>query len=346
MGYILDQNFLPEKYFEAICQIPHGSYHEKPLSDYLVRFAEQHGLRCRQYENWNVIIYKPGSEGYEEHPPLMLQAHIDMVCEKEDGVTHDFEKDPLSIYVENGELRARGTTLGADDGVGVAYMLSLLEDDRIPHPPLECVFTVQEEVGLIGSRDLVFEDITAKRMIGLDDMGGDTCYVTSCGSQHVSASRDYIMAEPAGKAYRVEVSGLTGGHSGVCISREKGNAISATDFLLLSGMKMKTTSVSDPENYTTEYINRDTVACMNTPHAFRYGFIDDMYKEAVETGVINEVEPHTTTLMYKMGLPIYFSYGMQTNIKITRPEDLDLFEGYVLMRERRAAEARKQEKEQ
>ena len=228
MGYILDQNFLPEKYFEAICQIPHGSYHEKPLSDYLVRFAEQHGLRCRQYENWNVIIYKPGSEGYEEHPPLMLQAHIDMVCEKEDGVTHDFEKDPLSIYVENGELRARGTTLGADDGVGVAYMLSLLEDDRIPHPPLECVFTVQEEVGLIGSRDLVFEDITAKRMIGLDDMGGDTCYVTSCGSQHVSASRDYIMAEPAGKAYRVEVSGLTGGHSGVCISREKGNAIKLT----------------------------------------------------------------------------------------------------------------------
>jgi len=228
MGYILDQNFLPEKYFEAICQIPHGSYHEKPLSDYLVRFAEQHGLRCRQYENWNVIIYKPGSEGYEEHPPLMLQAHIDMVCEKEDGVTHDFEKDPLSIYVENGELRARGTTLGADDGVGVAYMLSLLEDDRIPHPPLECVFTVQEEVGLIGSRDLVFEDITAKRMIGLDDMGGDTCYVTSCGSQHVSASRDYIMAEPAGRAYRVEVSGLTGGHSGVCISREKGNAIKLT----------------------------------------------------------------------------------------------------------------------
>ena len=111
--------------------------------------------------------------------------------------------------------------------------------------------------------------------------------------------------------------------------------ISTTDFFLLSGKKVKETSVSDPENYTVEYINRDTVACMSTPHAFRYGFIDDMYKEAVETGVINEVEPHTTTLMYKMGKPIYFSYGTQTNIKITRAEDLDLFEGYVLMKQRR-----------
>jgi len=119
------------------------------------------------------------------------------------------------------------------------------------------------------------------------------------------------------------------------VCKEKGNAISTTDFYLLSGKKVKETSVSDPENYTVEYVNRDTVACMNTPHAFRFDFIDDMYREAVETGVINEVEPHTTTLMYKMGKPIYFSYGTQTNIKITRAEDLDLFEGYVLMKQRR-----------
>ena len=119
------------------------------------------------------------------------------------------------------------------------------------------------------------------------------------------------------------------------VCREKGNAISATDFFLLSGKKVKETSVADPENYTTEYVNRDTVACMSTPHAFRYGFIDEMYREAVKTGVIDEVEPHTTTLMYRMGKPIYFSYGTQTNIKITRAEDLDLFEGYVLMKKRR-----------
>ena len=119
------------------------------------------------------------------------------------------------------------------------------------------------------------------------------------------------------------------------VCRIRDNAISSTDYLLLSAFKKYNTSVSDPENYTVDYINRDTVACMNSPHAFRYGFVADMYKEAISTGVINEVEPHTTTLMFKMGKPIYFSKGSQTNIKITQKEDLDLFEGYVLMKKRR-----------
>lgn len=115
----------------------------------------------------------------------------------------------------------------------------------------------------------------------------------------------------------------------------RNNCISSTDYLLLSAYKKTPASVTDPDNYAAEYINRDTVACMNSPHAFRHGFILDMYKEAISTGVINEVEPHTTTLMHKMGKKIYFSKGSQTNIKITRKEDLDLFEGYVLMRQRR-----------
>jgi len=119
------------------------------------------------------------------------------------------------------------------------------------------------------------------------------------------------------------------------VCSEKGNAISTTDFLLLSGKKKTTDSTADPNNYSDEYINRDTVAVMNTPHAFRYGFICDLYKEAIQTGIIDTVEPHTTTLMYAMGKQIYFSYGSQTNIKITRKEDLDLFEGYVLMKQRR-----------
>ena len=125
------------------------------------------------------------------------------------------------------------------------------------------------------------------------------------------------------------------------VCKEKGtNAISTTDYLLLSGIKKTTATVLDPENYTNEYINRDTIAVMNTPHAFQYGFIADMYKEAIQTGVINTVEPHTTTLMYAMGKPIYFSRGSQTNIKITTKEDLDLFEGYVLMKMRRNGEIR------
>lgn len=122
------------------------------------------------------------------------------------------------------------------------------------------------------------------------------------------------------------------------VCKEKGNAISTTDFYLLSGKKRKETSISDPENYTEEYINRDTVAIMNTPHAFQYGFVAKMYKEAIETGVIDTVEPHTTTLMYAMGKKIYFALGSQNNIKITRKEDLELFEGYVLEQQRKSKE--------
>ena len=123
------------------------------------------------------------------------------------------------------------------------------------------------------------------------------------------------------------------------VCKEKGtNAISATDYFLLSGTKNKTTSVSDPENYTEEYIDRDTVAVMNTPHAFQYGFISDIYDEAIKTGIIDTVEPHTTTLMYAMGKRINFAKGSQTNIKITTKDDLALFEGYVLEQQRKSRE--------
>lgn len=225
MGYVLDQSFRPERYFEEICKYPHGSYQEKPLSDYLVQFAVEHNLKHKQYENFNVIIYKDASPGYEDHAPLMMQAHIDMVCEKDEGIDHNFEKDPISIYVEDGLLKARGTTLGADDGVGVAYMLAILDDDTVPHPPLECVFTVQEESGCDGARELAFEDLTAKRLIGLDDMGGNTCYVSSCGSQRVIAEKKVQKEALDAPYYLLRVDGLEGGHSAPCISEEKGNAI-------------------------------------------------------------------------------------------------------------------------
>lgn len=124
------------------------------------------------------------------------------------------------------------------------------------------------------------------------------------------------------------------------VCKEKGtNAISTSDYLLLSGKKKTTETVLAPGNYTEKYINRDTIAVMNSPHAFKYGFIDDMYKEAIETGVINTVEPHTTTLMYALGKKIYFSKGSQTNIKITTKEDLELFEGYILGQQRKSQES-------
>lgn len=120
------------------------------------------------------------------------------------------------------------------------------------------------------------------------------------------------------------------------VCKEKGNAISTTDYYILSGKKASTSSVSDPKNYSDEYIDRETIAMMNSPHAFQFGFIDDLYKEAIDSDVINTVEPHTTTLMYAMGKRIYFALGSQNNIKITQKEDLDLFEGFVLEQQRRS----------
>ena len=119
------------------------------------------------------------------------------------------------------------------------------------------------------------------------------------------------------------------------VCKKHDNAISSTDYFLLSGKKAKIASVNDSENYSDEYIDRDTIACMSTPHAFNYKFINNLYEEAINTGVIDKVEPHTTTLMYKLGKKIYFSKGSQTNIKITQKEDLDLFEGYIMLKQKR-----------
>lgn len=179
-----------------------------------------------------------------------------------------------------------------------------------------------------------------KKKYGFDKMlwvaeGGDTFQKSVLnGIEYLEdkVSRDDIVLIHFGASPFVEDDIII---DTIRVCKEKGNAISTTDFYVLSGLKDSTNSVSDPDNASSIYIDRDTIACMSTPHAFKYGFIDDMYKKAVDTGVIDEVEPHTTTLMYKMGKKIYFSKGSQTNIKITRKEDLDLFEGYVLMKQRR-----------
>ena len=146
---ILDQSISIYRYFEDIAQIPHGSYQEEKIADYVEEFAKNHKLDYQRDEMHNIIIFKPASKGYEGHPTLMLQGHMDMVNEKNNDSQHDFDNDPLDLYIEDGYLSAHGTTLGADDGVAVAYMLAILDDASLKHPALECVFTVQEEVGYL-----------------------------------------------------------------------------------------------------------------------------------------------------------------------------------------------------
>jgi len=165
--------------------------------------------------------------------------------------------------------------------------------------------------------------------------GGDTFQESVMNGVHFlkdKVQRDDVVAIHFGASPFVTEDIIS---DSIRVCKMHGNAISTTDYYLLSGKKKYTTSVTDSENYTEEYIDRDTIAVMNTPHTFLYGFIDDMYREAIETGVLDTVEPHTTTLMYAMKKPIYFSKGSQLNIKITRVEDLDLFLGYVLMKKKK-----------
>ena len=217
----------PQNYwFNEIAKIPHPSRHEKKISDFIVEFAKERGLNWKQDAVWNVIVEKPASPGYENAAPLILQAHIDMVPAKVDGSTHDFETDPLDLYVDDeGWLHARGTTLGGDDGHGVAYMLSILDDDELPHPPLQCFFTAMEEVGLLGSVELKPEDVKADRMINLDGGGETSTGVSAAGGCTVYIHKDIEWVKNDKPTYQLTVDGLTGGHSGGMIHLEKGNAI-------------------------------------------------------------------------------------------------------------------------
>ncbi|MBR5340352.1 MAG: beta-Ala-His dipeptidase [Erysipelotrichaceae bacterium] len=213
-------------YFKAISDIPRGSRNEKAVSDYVVNFAKEHGYKYLQDEVYNVIVEKPASEGYENFEPVMLQAHMDMVCEKNKDVEHDFEKDPIDLYVdEEGHLRARGTTLGCDDGFGVAYMLAILDDRTLKHPPLQCIFTVMEEIGLFGAMALKKEYLHSKRLINLDSGSEDKTIVSSSGGARCVISRKLTYQPNESKTYTLQIRGLKGGHSAGTIHLELGNAI-------------------------------------------------------------------------------------------------------------------------
>lgn len=138
-------------YFEEICQIPRPSRKEEKIAAWLMEFARKQELEARQDEAGNVLIVKPASKGKENAPAVVLQAHMDMVCEKNSDVQHDFDKDPIEPYIDGGWVKAKGTTLGADDGIGIAAALAVLTSDDIQHGPLECLFTVDEETGLTGA---------------------------------------------------------------------------------------------------------------------------------------------------------------------------------------------------
>lgn len=211
-------------YFEELCKIPHGSYNTKQISDYLVDFAKGLGLWCRQDASNNVVIKKPASAGYENAPVVILQGHCDMVCEKVPGSEHDFEKDGLKLMIEGDYVTADGTTLGGDDGIAVAYAMAILEDNTLKHPALEVIITTDEEVGLLGAKELDCSDLKGTYFINMDSEEEGYLWISCAGGLSATTTIPVRYEEVTGVKYELVIDGLTGGHSGAEIDKIRANS--------------------------------------------------------------------------------------------------------------------------
>ncbi len=217
----------PEKvfrYFEDICAIPRGSGNEEAVSRYCMDFAEKRGLTAYRDESNNVIITKESSKGYENAPGVILQGHLDMVCEKNADCTADFTKDGINVLVDGDFVRADGTTLGGDDGIAVAMMLAILDDDSLSHPRLECVFTTEEETGLYGAEALDTSRLKGRRLINIDSEKEGIFTVSCAGGMECDCVLPAAWQEADGCFYEIWVDGLHGGHSGSDIHKERANS--------------------------------------------------------------------------------------------------------------------------
>lgn len=211
------------EYFEDICSIPHGSGNESAIAAMLTEFANKNGLYSKRDANNNVLIVRPASHGYENHPAVMIQGHTDMVCEADDDCNIDFSKDPLKLKYDGKYLTADKTTLGADDGVAVAIMMALLTDHDLKAPRIECLFTTEEETGLTGASTFDYSNVSARRMINLDT-GGEVVIVSCAGGMRTRMLSSYEPESVAGDFLKLEITGLAGGHSGVDIHIGRANS--------------------------------------------------------------------------------------------------------------------------
>ena len=212
------------KYFEEICAIPHGSRNTKAISDYLVRYAVDHSLRYVQDKANNVIIFCDGTCGYEDHDPVIIQGHMDMVCEKDADCPIDMNTQGLDVTHDGAYVFAKGTTLGGDDGIAIAYALALMEDKTIAHPPLEVIITVDEEIGMLGAAAIDLKDLKGRTLINIDSEEEGVFTVSCAGGATATISLAGERRAVYGPCVRLSVDGLQGGHSGVEIHKNRANA--------------------------------------------------------------------------------------------------------------------------
>ena len=234
------------QYFEEICHVPRPSKKEEKIIAYICKFANDHHLAYQWDDAGNILITKSATSGMEGKPTVILQSHVDMVCEKDSDVNHNFDIDPIHYYIDGDWMKARGTTLGADDGIGVAAMLAVLADQDIAHGTLEALFTVDEETGLTGAKALQTGFLTGKILINLDSEDEGELFIGCAGGIDTIANLSYKHREipPHSTAYRLSISGMTGGHSGDDIHKRRGNAIKILNHLLLDGSNKFGISIS------------------------------------------------------------------------------------------------------
>ena len=211
-------------YFEKLCSMPHGSGNTKIISDWLVSFAREQGIRYIQDELNNVILFGDASEGYEDHEPVIIQGHMDMVCEKDPECPINFETDGLDITHDGQYVFANGTTLGGDDGIAVAYALALLADKSIPHPPLEVVITVDEETGMYGAAGIDLSMLRGRKLLNIDSEEEGVFTVACAGGARANITLPVSRHAVYGPCVKLVVDGLAGGHSGVEIDKGRANA--------------------------------------------------------------------------------------------------------------------------
>lgn len=280
------------KYFKQLTEIPRESGNEKEVSDFLVNFAKERNLEVTQDEALNVIIRKPASIGYEDHAIVALQGHMDMVCVKVEGSDHDFAKDPIKLLEEDGWITADGTTLGADDGIGVAFILAVLDDDSLKHGPIEAIITTEEETSMGGAGRLDLSQITAKYLINIDSEEEGILTVGCAGGLDLEIEFDKKFEKADGDFIEVGLKGFAGGHSGMEIDEFRLNANKTLGRLLegIDGVQIATISGGVKRNAIASKANA-LVAVPNKDKAIslikeRIAEIKNEYKDVDPKGEI------------------------------------------------------------
>ena len=273
------RNFKPERlwhYFAEILEIPRPSKKEEKIAAYIVNFGKKLGLETLRDEIGNVLIRKPAVKGKENLKSVILQSHMDMVCEKNNEIDFDFDKDVIKARVENGWVKASGTTLGADDGIGVAAQLAILEADNIEHGPIECLFTVDEETGLTGASNLKPNLLKSNILINLDSEDEGELFIGCAGGKDTLANLEFSKENVPDNivSYKVIVNGLKGGHSGDEIQNGLGNANKILNRLLWNASKNYNLrlSVFDGGNFRNA-IAREAFSIVTVPEKFQNEFL-------------------------------------------------------------------------